>query len=300
MSSFTAVDLSMLPPPQVVEPLDYETIFARKLARLIELDPTFTALTEADPAFKILQVSAYDELLLRQRVNEAARAVMIAYAVDADLDQLAANFNIERLIITEGDTQAVPPVPPVYESDTALRRRVQLSFEAFTTAGSQGSYIFAALSASGLVRDANAISPGPGLVSVYVLSQEGNGTASEQLLEVVTGAVNAKSVRPMTDQVSMLSASVTEYQTQAVLTVYPGPDAELVRQAALAKAQEYAAAMHAMGYDVTQSGLHAALHQPGVQSVNLISPASLPLVMGDGEAAYCTAFNITLAGAPNV
>ncbi|MEH6565099.1 MAG: baseplate J/gp47 family protein, partial [Halopseudomonas sp.] len=251
MSSFTAVDLSQLPPPQVVEPLDFETIFARKLAQLIELDPQFDALVESDPAYKILQVSAYDELLLRQRVNEAARAVMLAYAQDADLDQLAANFNVQRLLITPGNPQAVPPVPAVYESNEALRRRVQLSFEAFTTAGSQGSYIFAALGASGLVRDANASSPAPGLVSVFVLSQEGNGTASEQLLEVVTASVNAESVRPMTDQVSVLSASVNEYVITAVLTVYPGPDAEVVRQAALASAQAYASAMHRMAYDVT-------------------------------------------------
>lgn len=299
MSSFTAVDLSLLPAPQVVEPLDYETIFARKLARLVELAPEFSALVESDPAFKILQVSAYDELLLRQRVNEAARAVMLAYAVDADLDQIAANFSVERLLIVPGDPQAVPPARPVYESDSALRRRVQLSFEAFNTAGSQGSYIFAALGASGQVRDANAVSPGPALVSVYVLSQEGNGTASEQLLAAVAAAVNAESVRPMTDLVSVLSAAVTDYQIEAVLTVYPGPDAEVVRQSALKSAQAFADNMHNMGYDVTLSGLYAALHYPGVQSVELISPTA-SIVNGAGEASYCSAISLTLASQPNV
>jgi len=299
MSEFTGVDLSQLPPPNVIEPLDYETILASKVARLIELDPTFDALVESDPAYKILQASAYDELLLRQRVNEAAKAVMLAYARDADLEQIAANFNVQRLLITPGTPQAVPPLPDVYESDEALRRRVQLSFEAFTTAGSQGSYIFAALGASGQVRDANAISPGPALVSVYVLSQEGNGTASEQLLETVTAAVNAESVRPMTDQVSVLSAAVTEYQIEAVLTVYPGPDAEVVRQAALQSAQAYADSMHRMAYDVTISGLYAALHQAGVQSVALIAPVA-SIVNGDGEASYCSSIALTVADQPDV
>lgn len=299
MSSFTAVDLSQLPPPKVVEPLDYETILARKLAQLIALDPAFDALVESDPAYKVLQVSAYDELLLRQRVNEAARAVMLAYAVDADLDQIAANFNVQRLLITLANPQAVPPVPAVFESDEALRRRVQLSFEAFTTAGSQGSYIFAALGASGLVRDANASSPQPGLVSVFVLSQEGNGTASEQLLDAVTAAVNEKSVRPMTDQVSVLSASVNEYVITAELTVYPGPDAEVVRAAAYARAQAYADSMHRMAYDVTISGIYAALHESGVQSVDLQAPLA-NIVNAEGEASYCTAINLTLAGQPDV
>ena len=299
MSAFTGVDLSQLPPPDVVEPLDFEVIFARKLARLVELDPTFNALVESDPAYKVLQVSAYDELMLRQRINEAAKAVMLAYASGTDLDQLAGNFQLERLVVTPADPAAIPPVPAVYESDTSLRRRVQLSFEGFTTAGSQGSYIFAALNSSGLVLDANAFSPEPGLVSVYVLSREANGTASEQLLDVVNAAVNAEEVRPMTDQVSVLSAAVTDYQIEAVLTVFPGPDAELIRQAAVQAAQAYATSVHRLAYDVTYSGLMAALHQNGVQSVELISPAA-SIINGEGEASYCTAINVTVASLPDV
>jgi len=299
MSAFTGVDLSQLPPPNVVEPLDFEVIFARKLARLLELDPTFDGLVESDPAYKVLQVAAYDELLLRQRINEAAKAVMLAYAADEDLDQLAANFQLQRLIITPADPAAIPPVPAVYESNEALRRRVQLSFEGFTTAGSQGSYIFAALNASGLVLDANAFSPEPGLVSVYVLSREANGTASEQLLDVVTAAVNAEEIRPMTDQVTVLSAAVTDYQVEAVITVFPGPDAELIRQAAIEAAQAYADSVHRLAYDVTYSGLMAALHRPGVQSVELTAPVA-SIINSEGEASYCTNISVTVAGAPDV
>jgi phage-related baseplate assembly protein len=39
----------------------------------------------------LLQVVAYRELLLRQRINEASKAVMVAYAASADLDQIGAN-----------------------------------------------------------------------------------------------------------------------------------------------------------------------------------------------------------------
>ncbi|NUV26006.1 hypothetical protein MS6204_04967 [Escherichia coli] len=31
------------------------------------------------------------------RINEAAQAVMVAYAMGGDLDQLAANYNVTRL-----------------------------------------------------------------------------------------------------------------------------------------------------------------------------------------------------------
>ena len=113
MSAFTTIDLSTLPPPSVVETLDFEAILAAMLADLQARDPAFTALVESDPAYKILEVCAYRELLIRQRVNDAARATMLAYATGADLEQIGALFGVTRLTITEADEEAVPPVPAV-------------------------------------------------------------------------------------------------------------------------------------------------------------------------------------------
>ncbi|MGV5943123.1 baseplate assembly protein, partial [Escherichia coli] len=55
---------------------------------------------ESEPVTKLLQENAYRELLLRQRINEAAQAVMVAYAMGGDLDQIAANYNVKRLTVT--------------------------------------------------------------------------------------------------------------------------------------------------------------------------------------------------------
>lgn len=293
--AFTAVDLSQLAPPDVVETIDYEDILAAMLADLRSRDPAFDALVESDPAYKILEVAAYRETLLRQRVNEAAQAVMLAYAAGADLDQIAANYSVERLVIDPGDPDAIPPVPPTLESDADLRRRVQMAPEGYTVAGSQGSYEFHALGADADVRDAQAVSPAPGEVTVYVLSRDGNGTASTDLIDAVAAVLNAEEVRPMTDNVTVASAVVTEYAIEAELTLYPGPDAEVVRLSAEAAATAYAEAQHRLGYDVTLSGIYAALHQPGVQNVALVSPVA-DIVMGAGEAAWCTGVTVTVAG----
>lgn len=295
MAGFTAVDLSQLPPPDVVETIDYEAILAAMVADFRARNPEFSALVESDPAFKILEVAAYRETLLRQRVNEASRAVMLAYATGADLDQIAANYALQRLVLDPGDPDALPPVPPTYESDADFRRRVQLSPEGYTVAGSRGAYVFHALSADADVRDAQAISPAPGQVTVYILSRSGNGAASVDLVDAVEAALNAETIRPMTDQVTVQSAAVTQYQVIASLTVYDGPDAEVIRQSAIAAATAYVAEMHRIGYDVTRSGLFAALHQKGVQNVALTSPAA-DIVVGDGAAAYCTAVTVTIGG----
>lgn len=297
--AFTNVNLSQLPAPDAVEQISFETIKSAMIADLIARDPSFSAMVESDPAYKLIEVCAYRETLVRQRANESVRAVMLAFAIGADLDQLGANVNVQRLLIDAGDPDAVPPVPPTYESDEDFRARIQLSFEGYTTAGSEGSYVFHALSAGGDVKDASAVSPNPGEVVVYVLSRTGDGTASPELLATVEAALNAEDVRPMTDHVTVEGATIVDYAVTAELTMYPGPDPEVVRQAALAKVQAYVDSVARIGYDVTVSGLLAALHQPGVQNVALASPTA-NIAIGDGEASHCTAITVTIAGATDV
>lgn len=297
--AFTTVNLSQLPAPDVVEQLDFEVILATMLADLQARDPAFSALVESDPAYKILEVCAYRELLLRQRVNEACKAVMVAFANGADLDQLGANVNVGRLMIDPGNPDALPPVAPTYESDTDFRNRIALSFEAYTTAGSEGSYVFHGLSADGDVKDVSAVSPDPGMVTVYVLSRTGDGTAPVELLDAVEAALNAERVRPMTDQVTVQSASIVTYTVEAELVMYPGPDSSVVLAAAQAAIEEYTTGIHRIGFDVALSGIYQALHQPGVQRVNLTEPAA-NVAISDGQAAYCTGITLTVAASTNV
>lgn len=295
MSTFTAIDISKLPAPKVVEEIDFETIFSEMLADLQARDPSFTALTESDPAYKILQVAAFREVLIRQRVNEAGRAVMLPYAAGADLDNLGALLNVPRLLIDAGDPNAIPPVPPTFESDTDFRRRIQLSPEGFSTAGPEGAYIFHALSADGAVLDASAISPNPGDVTVTVLSRVGNGAASSDLVSAVDEALSSESVRPLTDAVTVQSATILSYTIQATLYFYSGPGNEEVLENAQAAIETYTEESHRLGIDITLSGIYAALHQPGVQRVELTSPTA-NLTVDKTEAAFCTSIALTDGG----
>lgn len=291
----STIDLTLLSPPDVVETLDFETVFAEMLADLQARDDTFDALVESDPAYKILEVCAYRELLIRARVNDAAKSVMLAYAAGSDLDHLAALYGVARLVVDPGDPDAVPPVAPTYETDAALRRRVQLAPESWTSAGSSGAYQFHALSADAAVLDASVTTPAPGEVLVTVLSAEGDGTPSAELLAAVEAALTDETVRPLTDLVTVAGAEIVEYAVDASLILFQGPDAAVVRQRAEDAALAYADACHAMGRDVTLSGLHAALHQPGVQNVVLTAPAAdvdiTPL-----QASWLTGIDVTVGG----
>jgi phage-related baseplate assembly protein len=292
---FTAVDLSQLAVPDVVETLDFEAILAAMLADLRARDPEFDALVESDPAFKILQVAAYRETILRQRVNDAAKAVLLAYAGGADLDQIAANYNVARLVIDPGNPAAIPPVPPTMETDTSLRRRVQLSFEGFSTAGPVGAYIFHALGADPDVLDVSVASPAPGDVVVTILSRQGDGTASAGLIAAVDGVLSADQIRPLTDNVTVQSAAIVNYTVEAVLTLFNGPDSAVVLAQAEAALAAYIADTQRLGRDITRSAVFAALHQPGVQNVTLTSPAA-DIVITPAQAPFCTATAVTIGG----
>lgn len=289
----TAVDLSRLPAPDVVEPLDYETILAARRADFLARYPEFSAFVESDPAVKLLEVGAFQELNLRQRINDAARACMLAYAGGADLDNLAALFGVTRRVIAPADAQNA--TPEILESDADLRRRTVLAPDSYSVAGPASAYVFYALSADGDVLDASATSPAPGEVVVSILSRLGDGTAAPELIAAVDAVLGADGVRPLTDMVSVQSAQIITFDITAELTLYPGPDAQLMLDTANAALDTLLAANRRIGRDLTRSAIIAALHVGGVQNVNLIEPAE-DIVVDAISAAALDQRSITIAG----
>jgi phage-related baseplate assembly protein len=293
LSTSTAVDLSRLPPPDVVQPLDYEAILAELIADLQARLPEFDAFLESDPAIKALQIVAYRELILRQRVNDAGRAVLVAYAAGGDLDNLSALFGVTRRELVPADPET--GAPPVMEADEDLRRRVLLAPDSYSVAGPRFAYVYHALSADGDVLDASATSPAPGEVVISVLSRIGDGEASPELLAAVDSVVGADDVRPLTDEVTVQSAAIVPFEVEAALTLYAGPDAMLIEQTAETALTALLAQQHRLGRDVTRSAIIAALHVAGVQNVNLVSPAA-DVAVSETQAAWASSVSVTVAG----
>ena len=288
MNGFTSINMSKVPAPNVVEPLDYEAILADLLADLRTLDAEYFALVESDPAYKILEVAAYRELNLRQRVNDAARAVMVAYALGSDLDNLAALAPVERKLIDAGDPDARPVIPPTYESDEEFRKRTQMAPEGFSVAGPDGAYVFHALKVPA-VRDASALSSVPGVAEVYVLGREGDGTPDAETLDAVSSVLNIRKIRPLTDHVIVKPAEIVNFEVNAKLFIQPGPAPSSVIDSARTAVIEYVTQRHTLGSTVPLSGIYAALHVEGVAKVELASPVT-DLAMQLSQAAFCTAF----------
>lgn len=298
----TLYDMSLLPAPAVVETLDFETIFAAMLADLQARDATFSALVESDPAYKVLEVCAYRELLLRQRINDAARSVMLAYAAGSDLDHLAARHSIERL---------------AGESDGALRDRVRLAYHQVAAAGSYNMYLWHALSAHADVAQADVWQVSPGVVNVAVLARAEKSVAEVGTDDAAIGAalfgihasagttyvaadttdapvaaartrILSDAVRPIGVDVSVVTPDISAYQIEAVIVVPNGPDPQQVLARAQAELAAALAEITRFRVDVHRTALSAALMVDGVRTVEISSPAA-DIARSEGEIAVCTA-----------
>ncbi|MFK0666569.1 baseplate J/gp47 family protein [Aeromonas salmonicida] len=297
----STITLSQLPQPDVIEALDFEIILAERKAYCVSLYPieqqaaiAATLDLESEPITKLLQENAYRELILRQRINEAAVANMLAWAKGADLDNLAANWNVKRLTIQPGDPTATPPVLEIKEDDEALILRALMAWDGLSVAGPTGSYEYFALSADGKVADAKGSSPSGAVAIVTILSTEGDGTADAALIAKVDKALSHEDKRPVADRLTVQSAGILRYTINAQLHIdSQGAEADVILQAARDSLAAFINPRRRIGVEVPRSAIDAALHVQGVRKVSLISWADI--TPSATQAAYCTGFTVERA-----
>lgn len=280
MTRFAPVDLSQLPAPAVIEPLDFEVIFEALRDQVIAAAPELAPVLalESEPAVKVLQVIAYSKLHDRARVNDAARAVMLPFATGTNLAVLAALFGVVRA----SD-----------EPDSRLRERTRLALQAYSSAGPAGAYRYHAVSADTRVRDVLVDSPTPGLVRIVVMSEDGGGVPDTALLDAVRAAVGAEDVRVLTDTVEVIAAAPLNFTVDAGLTAESGAAAPVVLAAAEAALAEYLERRRQLGLRVTRTGLIAALHVEGVEAVTLTAPFA-DVAPGNHQFARSTATDVEI------
>jgi len=258
----------------------------------------------------VLEVAAYRELNLRQRINDASHANMLAYASGSDLDQLGVNRETVRL---------------AGETDSAFRTRIQQSFNRLAATGPAAAYIEHARGVDASIVDVSAISQADGAVTVTVFAPEfipsADATPDQQLagaaafpsvvppsgsVVVVAGDsaplvgnvrnwLMQDSIKPLTDMIVVRGATVVSYVITATLTFYPGPDSAVVIADAHSKLDAYLTSIRRMGYDATRSGIIAALSVPGVQRVDLQTPAA-DVVVDGLSVALATSTTLTDGG----
>lgn len=262
--------------PDIVEPLDYEQIFQARKAGLLALLPadqreaTAELLElESEPLTKLLQESSYRELLLRARINDAARANLIIYAEGLDLDHIGQLFGLLRL---QG------------EADARYRERLLLRIAAMAGNGTREHYILVAMSASLAVRSAEVIQPSAGRVDVVLWLQEGaDGPAT---LAACWAAFDAPGAKMLGVTLGVRLAQATPVDVTASIWREASAPTNLVELLATSFRAQFAA--HAtLGRAIARSWVTSTLHAAGVARVELAMPADISIA-ADGFATLRT------------
>lgn len=309
MSQFSAItlDLSRFPTPLAIRGVDFETILDERKVRLVDLlheagvDYDVGNL-EFDPAVILEETDAYRELLVYAAINDAYRAGLIAFAVGSDLDHLGLTAALglpqphRDLMLRRVIVPASGLTPAVMESDAEYRRRLLLAPEAYATAGTEGGYLFHALSADPGVINADVwADAAAGAAHVAIQARDGLADAPDALVEKVRAHLHRRDVKPLTDIVSVRSVTTHDYAISVIVYARPGPDPLAVKSLVEDSLAAMAVSRRTPARDVPLSAIIAAATVGPVDRVVVESPLA-DVVMGNGELAVCTGIEVEVRG----
>jgi phage-related baseplate assembly protein len=250
--------------PLLIEDLKHSEIFQDKLTRFTETYrrevPEFEIPQPSDPIYQILSELAYSELIIRQKINHAALAQLVA--LSSELDFI---FQGQR---REGEAFA------------DFLSRVLLAIGASSPAGSREMYrALAILSGRFKVGDAvhgvldAAIRPEGGKVVVYVLPDSKEIAIGNGLARAVAEYLTRESVKPALDDVEVRVANSVTVNIQADFRLKPGygqSALDAIQKSLLLSWQRELR----LGWMPSVSWITKELHTAAVDAVKLKTPIS--------------------------
>jgi phage-related baseplate assembly protein len=328
---FQVIRPDLLPPMAVLQKIDTEQLISLRMQKLVEIwmanDPPNAAAydvgaLEFDPIRVNQELNAFFELLVRDRVNQAARAVTLAYAVGGDLDAIASRYpgGVPRLqwdafgnVMTPAMLAANVQVASS-ESDAVYRQRIWLSPNILSLngpgMGTFESYVFWALSAPMFLGDlplrhASALTqPGTGKVFIpimssspmnttWVVSNDGNIWTLAPGLKPVPTATQIEAVyeyitepntarKGLTDIINVLPPKITPTMIDVRIWLFPGVDKTTLMTEIAAAVVSLIQAIQWLGADLTVLALQGALCQAGVYDTVIASPTVSAVAGIDG------------------
>jgi phage-related baseplate assembly protein len=281
------IELDQLPDMKVLEKLDSDAVIAERMRQFVALwakhDPPAGARydvenLEFDPIKINQEANSFFELLLRDRVNQAAKAVTLAFASDSDLDAIGSRY-----------PGGMPRM--VGETDDQYRLRIWLSPNTLSPHGTYESYVFWALTGAltaGLpLRDATAVARrGTPYVTITVMAEgtsvksTGTGitaypdpTPTIVQIDAVRTYVGAHNRKGLTDVVSVRAPKIVKTEYLIDYWLFPSWDKSAIETEMYGAAAVLLEKQRWLGYSHTRDSIDAALKVPGVYKIHVVSPA---------------------------
>jgi phage-related baseplate assembly protein len=266
-SNFPIVKLS-LPTPQALETLDYEALFQAWLAAFTEAAPWYdVGNLQTDPGVVIAQAMTYMRLDDRARVNDVYTALRLALAVGTDLDGLAADRGVRRLLWRPADP--ILGTPDVWEDDDSLRLRSFLRMQTWGVGTPLGLEFYARTVGLSDLADARVFDyPGEGRQDLVILPQRGlDPDVVTAMVGRIGAAVMERHRRPGAVYTDTIEATIDTLDVSGVLLVRRGASPDAVRTIATASLKNYLATRRRVGAIVPISAVYAAAHAADVVAI---------------------------------
>ncbi|MCB5204256.1 baseplate J/gp47 family protein [Neorhizobium sp. T786] len=268
-----SIDLSLLPPPTIIQDVSHDEIVARQQARFeqfwqairvanpsADLPAYDVSMLETDPAVISNQAESFRETLLRARINGAVRALLLAFARGSDLEHLAAFYDVYRM---------------AGEDDDRFLVRIILGIQGRSTGGTEPRYRYVAMSADLSVQAAIVyrVRRSP-LIHVAVYSTAPDGVASPALLAKVDAALQDPEVIMVNDTIVVASAVRKIVSLQADVWLLPDAPEDTLATAE-ANLRSAWSTNRALGRDLVETWWISKLMVGGVHRLAAVTSGDL-------------------------
>lgn len=182
------------------------------------------------------------------------------------------------------------------EDDESFRAAIHEAPEKFSCAGPDGAYKYFAKRASALIVDVAVTSPAPGEVNIMPLLQN-CVLPEEEILEAVAAVCNDKSVRPLTDKVTVKAPTKVDYNINVNFYIDRANEARATTIQSEVKAAVDAYALwqkSKLGRDINPSELIRRVMEAGAKRIVVTEPAYK--VITETQVAVANTINVSLGG----
>lgn len=321
-----------LPKPEIITTPNFEDLLLGVKAQVLDylaqnapddvdavretFDNESELLTKFTEAFTVILQGVF------RQFNAQSQQMFGMYATDDDMvDVIVSQLGVTRQILDAGDPDAYPPIDPTMESNDALLTRYYLAAYALATTGTRAGYRFNAMTLGGRpkvvvespsesvvvvtyefssneqggkAKDAKARQSAPGSVDCFILSHDGNGLPSDELVSATQSYMDRDDIAQETDLLTVKKPTIIGWSCTATVYISAGRDSLAVKAAAEKAVLNYGDDQHRLEGSIELSKVYSVLTESaGAHRVDIEQPAQ-SLRCQFNEAPYLESVTITV------
>ncbi len=238
----------------------YEKILSDIKLSLIEkiqfYYPDFSSLSESDPLSKTIEIAAYRELLIRQKIKDTINASLLSQSSGSELDKLAS------LVLDENK-----------KTQNLAEKKTKISTfwtDQFYTTGTKASYVYFVNKFGGeAIRDVKVVSKNHAVTIYILLHNENEEIDTENFKKKLQTKLEDENIRRITDKIDIQFAKKIKYTIKAELSLDPNYSLETIQAIITEELKKETDKLFYLNKTISTKLLFKVFYKMGVKHVEL-------------------------------